>query len=107
MLEIWNPVIWAFVLSYVLALACCLMAFCSDGSKHFNGIPKEDDSSFLGKFFNRLYFSTVSMSTLGYGDITPKSPVARLVVMAFLAIPLFLIFRTITRTVACPLVHRH
>lgn len=32
-------------------------------------------------FWTALYFSTITQSTVGYGDITPKSNIARLTVM--------------------------
>ena len=40
---------------------------------HWNGIAKNNDNTILKKFLNRLYFSSITLSTVGYGDITPKS----------------------------------
>ena len=37
---------------------------------HFNGIDKEDEEH---KLINRLYFTITTLSSAGYGDITPKS----------------------------------
>lgn len=40
---------------------------------HWNGILEEEDKSIAKKIFNRYYFITTSLSTIGYGDISPKS----------------------------------
>lgn len=42
-------------------------------TEEFNGLTSEDDDTFWKKFVNRLYFATTTVSTIGYGDITPKS----------------------------------
>lgn len=39
------------------------------------------ESSYFQKLFNRLYFSIVTTTLLGYGDIYPVSNVAKIVVM--------------------------
>ena len=54
--------------------------FCSDSSD-WNGIDAESDGTFAEKFMNRLYFSVVTFSTVGYGDISPKTQKARALVM--------------------------
>ena len=46
--------------------------------------------SFWNKFFDRFYFSIVSGSTLGFGDIYPKTKLTRLLVIIQLML-LFLI----------------
>ena len=40
---------------------------------HWDGIDKEEDKILFNKFINRLYFSSTTLSTVGYGDIVPKS----------------------------------
>jgi len=40
---------------------------------HFIGLEKEDDNVILNKIFNRLYYTISTLSSAGYGDITPKS----------------------------------
>jgi hypothetical protein len=45
-------------------------------TRHFNGIKRNDDA-----FINSLYFSFTTFSTVGYGDISPKSRTAKMLVM--------------------------
>lgn len=59
----------------LMYLVCCYDA------GHWNGMDDEYAPSFFDKFFNRLYFSVVTFSTVGYGDITPTSRTARTLVM--------------------------
>lgn len=40
---------------------------------HFNGIKKEDDKHLHKKIFNRFYYTISTLSSAGFGDITPKS----------------------------------
>ena len=47
------------------------------GPEHFNGI--DDDEPFVMIPLNRLYFVMTTLSTVGYGDISPKSPIAKLI----------------------------
>lgn len=45
-------------------------------------------------FFNSLYFTSVTMSTIGYGDMSPLTPAGKLVSMfyGFMGAPLFVGF---------------
>lgn len=44
------------------------------GSDHFHGI---EDERFDERFLNRFYFVMTTLSTVGYGDVSPKSPLAK------------------------------
>jgi hypothetical protein len=97
---------WGFLYSFgiqVIYLLFVLVAFwvvlvhqCSDGETHFNGIKKEEDEKFTDKLFNRLYFSMVTVTTLGYGDVSPKSKKARSITMGFLLLMFLGIFGIFT-----------
>ena len=76
-------------IGFLLILSTLFMVFCRDGVTHFHGISQDSDKSTIGAFFNRLYFSTVTVTTVGYGDITPKSIVARTITMIAIFIVLF------------------
>ena len=47
---------------------------------HWNGIEEEEDKSIIKKVFNRYYFITTTISSVGYGDISPKSYICKFIV---------------------------
>jgi hypothetical protein len=55
-----------------------LMGLCDDSS-HFNGIVPEDDATLVQKGANRAYYTLTVLSTVGFGDISPKSKTCRFV----------------------------
>ena len=67
----------ALSLNFVAILLFTLMYFTISkaGGEQFNGLDKE--SSFL----DHLYFAFTVQSTVGFGDIYPISPMAKMVVM--------------------------
>lgn len=46
---------------------------------HFKGIEKED--TLFTKLFNRLYFTSTTLSTVGYGDVIPHSILLKTIVL--------------------------
>ena len=65
-------------LNFVAILLFTLLYFTLSkaGGEQFNGLDKE--SSFL----DHLYFAFTVQSTVGFGDIYPVSPMAKILVMA-------------------------
>ena len=53
------------------------------GSDHFNGIDLETDDG-ITYILNRVYYMVMTVSTVGYGDITPKSTLARLLTLGII-----------------------
>jgi len=70
-----NLLIVFFMLSLFVGV---YLFFCRDYS-HFNGIEKKNDKHLFDAFLNRFYFVLITFTTIGYGDITPKSKLARLI----------------------------
>lgn len=82
------------VLGIIFLFAIIYTILCPEAD-HWKGLSELDDKTLYDKFFNRLYFSIASMTTIGYGDLSPLSKTARLVAliqMFILLLPLFVIF---------------
>ena len=63
----------------MLIFSCIFSAF---DYIHWSGIEPEDDVNAFERFMTRLYFTSSTMSTVGYGDIVPKTHICRNVVVA-------------------------
>ena len=59
----------------------------------------------IGNFGSALYFTIVTMSTVGYGDITPHTDDARLFTMSLVVLGL-VVFATSLTTIAGPVINR-
>lgn len=73
-------------LSLVVALVLLTIAA---PAKEFRGLDEDEDDTLYKKFVNRLYFATTTVSTIGYGDITPKSTSLRYLVAVVQLLMLF------------------
>ena len=61
---------------------------------HFYGIDEKNDKG-LNRFGTRLYFTLETVSTVGYGAVTPKGPVSKAIVgvmMVLVSITIFEVF---------------
>jgi len=67
----------SIILGLYLVFALLLTIFCRDSTIHFNGIDPEKDVNIFYAYFIRLYYTTITLSSTGYGDITPKSILAK------------------------------
>lgn len=67
------------VLIICLFFTVFMIVFCRDASTHFNGIDPITDREISRAIFTRFYFSVVTASTTGYGDISPKSVTCKLI----------------------------
>tara|TARA_Y100000766_G_C18898462_1_gene602153 strand:- start:662 stop:973 length:312 start_codon:yes stop_codon:yes gene_type:complete len=63
------------VLSHLCLLFFVVFIFMTMGwdNEEWNGLDETNDKTFEDKFINRMYFTFVTFSTAGYGDISPKS----------------------------------
>jgi len=71
---------FSIIIGFIFLFAVIYTIVCPD-VEHWKGINKENDKNIYDKFFNRLYFSFTTMSTIGYGDISPVSKTARSLVL--------------------------
>ena len=56
----------------------------------FEGVPANSDT-YIYNLYHFIYFSVITFSTVGYGDIAPVSEVARFVVMLEIFLSFFII----------------
>ncbi len=63
----------------MLVFSCIFALF---DETHWKGIVPQDDVNGFERFMTRLYFTSSTMSTVGYGDIVPKTHLCRNVVVA-------------------------
>jgi len=75
-----NILIVFFMLSLFVGL---YMLFCRD-YRHFKGIERLEDVYWVDAFLNRFYFVLTTFTTIGYGDITPKSNRARILTISII-----------------------
>lgn len=82
MLKLNHVFSYLFVqVTLVTTFALVFLIICRDGAYHFQGIDRVADARLPSALFTRMYFSLVASSTTGFGDIAPKSTIARLLTM--------------------------
>ena len=84
-----NVIIVCFMLSLFVGI---YLYFCRD-YRHFNGIKQKDDKQFWDAYLNRFYFILITFTTIGYGDITPKSQTARIITISILLLIMIVILK--------------
>ena len=80
---------------YILLLTCVIFTIVyvvGFNETHWNGISAEDDSNVWRRSLNRFYFALTTHSTCGFGDISPKSTLCRLIVSVHLIVILVITF---------------
>lgn len=97
---LFQPRIFFTSLFFVITFALLLLLLCPDPEEHFNGIEKQHDNTLLKKLGNRVYFATITITTLGYGDISPKSGTARALVIMFIFLNLLQTFKLLSNAAA-------
>ena len=67
------------IIALVFTIILCLL-----DNSHFNGLETEEHIH--ERIINRLYFTMTTVSTVGYGDITPRSIPCRIITMLLMLI---------------------
>jgi hypothetical protein len=62
------------LLGLVFTMGVARLDFLQPGSFSFS---VDENGSFQGNFYDQLYYSFITMGTVGYGDLLPKTPVAK------------------------------
>eukprot|EP00854_Cymbomonas_tetramitiformis_P028637 gene28637-35521_t len=63
-------------------------------------VEYRNDNTEVNNFFDALYFSTITLTTVGFGDITPKTTIARLVTSCSVLLGVLLIPAQLTSLAA-------
>lgn len=87
-----NILIVFFMISLFVGL---YMLFCRD-HHHFHGIKRNEDIYWWDAFLNRFYFVLITFSTIGYGDITPRSKRAKLLTIAIILVIMVSVLKAFT-----------
>jgi len=73
MLLLYGTIITIIIFSFAIDYLCITEIYVDA----FSGI--QQSQSVASRFINLLYFSIVTFTTVGYGDIVPKVPMAKLI----------------------------
>ncbi len=87
--DIDNVIIVFFMISLFVGL---YMLFCRD-YRHFHGIKRLEDIYWVDAFLNRFYFVLITFTTIGYGDITPRTKRAKLLTIVIILIIMVLVLK--------------
>ncbi|WP_025663243.1 ion channel [Aquimarina megaterium] len=88
-----ERLLWVFGLILIISIFSfatdftCLFQFSNTA---FDGVP-DYSNSYIYNLYHFFYFSVITFSTVGYGDITPVSEIAKFVVMLEIFLSFFLI----------------
>lgn len=80
-----------------MVVVCTLFFYLYDHD-HFNGISADEDRTCGQRLLNRAYFVLTTLSTVGYGDISPKSVETR----AFTMLMMFGLLVSLHEVLATP-----
>ena len=83
------------ILLTIFILSVVLLLFCRD-SEHFHGLDKKLDQNIFGALFQRFYFITTTLTTIGYGDIAPRTLRAKVIVLLFIIIVLGIVMQALS-----------
>ena len=91
-----------FVIIFLICTSATFMLFFEKDSGMFN---PDADKNILTRVISSAYYAVVSLTTTGYGDVTPKTPAGRVYTIFFLLISVITI-SIFTATIASVLVER-
>ena len=86
------------VVGFIMAMTIGLTIVCRD-YRHFNGLKRRDDANIYQALFDRFYFILVTISTMGYGDISPATNRAKASVIAIVLFVVVIILNTFSNIV--------
>ena len=84
--------ILSILIIYFIIITLYFFIFINFPYTHWNGITKKNDEKLIDRVIDRIYFIFTTISTAGYGDISPRTRVLKLITMSlqlFIIIGLF------------------
>uniref|UniRef100_A0A7M5V6A6 Uncharacterized protein n=1 Tax=Clytia hemisphaerica TaxID=252671 RepID=A0A7M5V6A6_9CNID len=76
-----QELLTCWYMSFILLVACTFLVYLAEKSDDKNGNPS--DSGELDNLGDGLYWGVITLSTVGYGDFSPKNWVAKVIVCIF------------------------
>ena len=73
--KIYGAICVYFLVGFAWTFGYAIMELINPGS--FSGLVDTDRADYVGQVLQMSYFSFATLTTLGYGDIVPRSPAAR------------------------------
>jgi hypothetical protein len=86
------------VVGFIMVMTVILTIVCRD-YRHFNGLKRRDDANIYQAMFDRFYFILVTISTMGYGDISPATNRAKGSVIVIVLFVVVIILNTFSNIV--------
>jgi voltage-gated potassium channel len=86
------------VIGFVMSMTIILTIVCRD-YRHFKGLNRRDDANIYQALFDRFYFILVTISTMGYGDISPATNRAKASVITIVLFVIVIILNTFSNIV--------
>jgi hypothetical protein len=89
----------SFSVATLVLITTVVYVVLTKDTNHWNGLEEADDDTLLKKITNRFYYSSMVYSTVGFGDITPKTRLARsltnvqLIIVILNLIALFTVYK--------------
>jgi hypothetical protein len=86
------------VVGFIMSMTVILTIVCRD-YRHFKGLNRRDDANIYQALFDRFYFILVTISTMGYGDISPATNRAKASVITIVLFVIVIILNTFSNIV--------
>tara|TARA_Y100000741_G_scaffold327177_1_gene279650 strand:- start:1135 stop:1416 length:282 start_codon:yes stop_codon:yes gene_type:complete len=82
--------------TFLLILVSIIFITIGWDSNEWNGLDETNDLTTEDKLLNRIYFTCITFSSVGYGDISPKSKKLKLIASVVAYIVIIEIFALLT-----------
>jgi voltage-gated potassium channel len=76
-----------YIIALIIVGFTCIFTCFDNSHFNYNG-NMQSETDFMDRIIDRLYFTTITSSTIGYGDITPRTNITKILtlIMVFIMI---------------------